>query len=244
MAIVLRDLQFAYGSRRVLKSINLHVPKGEIWALVGRSGAGKTTLLHIIAGLYRATSGEVAINGRGSGPGCIRGVVFQDECLLGWLTVEQNILFPDYRRPSFERQGKAKQLLRAVGLSDRTDSYPSELSAGMRKRLEFARALMADTEYILADEPFGTIDAVTRRELWRLWRKLRQDEPRTGILCTHDPEEAVRLCDVVVALCGGEPSICNEPIRIPKGVGALGIDSENKELWALKQQVIESLSES
>ena len=243
MGIELTDVGFAYGARAVLASVRFHVPDGQIWALVGRSGSGKTTLLHIIAGLYTPTQGTVALGGEASQPGRIKGVVFQDDCLLGWLTAEQNLLFPAHRRAGPEARTRAERMLEAVELAGCGDLYPYEMSTGMRKRLEFARALLADGDHILADEPFGTVDAVTRRNLWTLWRQLRTSHPRTGILCTHDPEEAIRLCDAVVPLQSGRPSTCGDPFVVPASIRALDMTEETEDLWSLKRQVIEALKE-
>ena len=239
---MLEGVGFSYGEEPVLEGIDLHIPKGQIWALIGKSGTGKTTLLQIVAGLFKPNAGSVCIE---KNERRIQGVVFQEESLLGWLTVEQNVLFPHYWRPSSERSRVARSILETVGLGEWLGALPYELSAGMRKRVEFARALVADKEYILADEPFGTLDALTRRQLWELWLGLRSKEPRTGILCTHDPEEALRLCDVIVPLIGTSPSRCGVPMEVPKddlkGVGATG---SNEAFWAARERVVNLLEGS
>lgn len=240
--ISLADISFAYQTTPILQSLNLDIPKGEIWALVGRSGVGKTTLLQIVAGLFQPTTGEVRICGRQVPVvGRIKGIVFQDDCLLGWLTAEENILFPHHRKRSPERRALARGMMDAVGLKDLYFAKPFEFSTGMRKRLEFARALVADEEYILADEPFGTVDALTRRELWQLWLDLRAKNPRTGILSTHHPEEAVRLCDAVVTLRQEHPSILSQPIRIPKEIRKLNANEQNEQIGNLRQKILYSL---
>ena len=240
MSIVVENVAFSYEIYPILKEINFHIPNGEIWALLGRSGTGKTTLLQVISGLFKPNEGRVIIGGEVTYPGRIKGIVFQDDALLGWLTVKENLFFP--RNHISEKQKEiTENFLRAVGLLNNASKYPGELSAGMKKRLEFARALMADNNYILADEPFGTVDAVTRRNLWRLWLKLREDEPRTGILCTHDPEEAIRLCDVVVTLKANPIGVIGDIIKIPESLKSLSIDNENNALWEFKNEIIKSL---
>lgn len=241
MSISVKNIDFYYDEKQVLKNVTLKIPKNEIWALLGKSGVGKTTLLHIIAGLYKPRKGRISIDSRNEGPGCIRGVVFQEECLLGWLTVEQNLLFPEHRNASNDYKNRAKKILEAVGLGNQRQSLPYELSTGMRKRLEFARALVVDKEYILADEPFGTVDAVTRMSLWKLWLELKNREPRTGILCTHDPEEAIRLCDAVVTLRRENTAKVVNLIEIPDSIKSLDISEENGDLWELKKKVISSI---
>ena len=240
--IEIENVSFSYGCRSVLEGCNLAIPNGEIWALIGRSGTGKTTLLQIIAGLFRPQSGAVRIKGKvNSALGMIKGVVFQEDCLLGWLTVVENLLFPNHRKPDGKALQKAQDLIIAVGLDKWENSLPKILSFGMRKRVEFARALLSDPEYLLADEPFGTVDALTRHDLWRMWQSLRSKEPRTGILCTHDAEEALRLCDVVVPLLPGPPAVLGEIIRVPKRLKTLEPDSIDKELLDMKKIIIKSL---
>lgn len=243
MSIVVDNIAFSYDNSEVLKGINFIIPEGEIWALLGRSGIGKTTLLQVIAGLFKPSEGQVVINGAIASPGLIQGIVFQDDSLLDWLTVRDNLNFPKNSNSDQEKE-KADNMLSAVGLYSHADRYPFELSAGMKKRLEFARALMVDNQYILADEPFGTVDAVTRRTLWRLWSKFRQEEPRTGILCTHDPEEAIRLCDVIVTLKANPTENMADVIKIPESVRSLSMDREEKEFWVLKNKIIQSLEDS
>jgi ABC-type nitrate/sulfonate/bicarbonate transport system ATPase subunit len=245
IGISVEEVAFAYGDANILEKVNLTVPRGEVWALVGRSGSGKTTLLQIIAGLFRPLAGRVTVAGReGLTAGRIRGVVFQEESLLAWLSVEENMLFPCHRGASEEARAVVAGLLGAVGLEQYRSRAPSELSAGMRKRLEFARALLADSEYMLADEPFGTVDALTRRDLWTLWMQLRERSPRTGILATHDPEEAVRLCDAVVTLKSGRPGCVANLIRVPAAVRALATSADSAELSRLKERILASLAES
>ncbi len=241
IGIELENVSFSYGDTKIFESLSFSVPEDEIWAVVARSGAGKTTLLHLISGLFIPKYGIITVNGRKPGPGSIRGVVFQDESLLGWLNIEENVLFHSASHEDIVNRDLARKMLDAVGLADRYTEYPHEFSAGMRKRAEFARALLADDEYILADEPFGTVDALTRRELWRLWLNLRQDEPRTGVLCTHDPEEAIRLCDEVVTFSLQQPTTLSHNIHVPESVKNLDAYSENSDLRDLKQMVIESL---
>jgi len=240
-AIDMDCVTFSFDNRTVLDGINLRIPRNQLWGLVGRSGVGKTTLLQIIAGLFRPTHGKVCVDNRNvSGPGRIRGIVFQEDALLGWLTVYSNALFPNHRNPSIADLEKAADVLRSVGLANRLDSYPHELSAGMRKRLEFARALLIDNEYLLADEPFGTLDALTRRDLWRMWMQLRSVRQRTGILCTHDPEEAVRLCDAVIIL-DGTPAHIIELLHIPQEVATIKIEAEHPLISELKQKIVTKL---
>ncbi len=242
--IVIDNVGFSYGDNKVFESVSLEVPKGEVWALLGRSGCGKTTLLHILAGIFQPTRGSVNIYGpNGQANRRIKGMVFQDDSLLGWLFVIDNVLFPLHRKTDEKRRDYAVEILTSVGLSENMSDYPFKLSAGMRKRVEFARAIIADEDYILADEPFGTLDALTRRDLWQLWNQLRVKRPRTGILATHDPEEAVRLCDAVVTMRKGNPGGVSKIIRIPQELRSRGIDNESDEIHRMKSEIIQSLGE-
>ena len=242
MMITVEHVSFAYLDRQVLRDVSFSVPANEVWALVGRSGVGKTTLLHIISGLYAPQEGRVLVEGRGNGPGRIRGVVFQEEALLGWLTAEGNLLFPRYRGHEMAAQTAARKLLAAVGLDTRANAYPHEFSVGMRRRLEFARALIADDQYILADEPFASVDAVTRSELWDLWRDLRRRERRTGLVCTHDPQEAIRLCDAVIVLDSGSTGTYLHLVEVPDSVRSLGASEVSDELRGLERRIINMVS--
>jgi NitT/TauT family transport system ATP-binding protein len=242
--LCIEGVDFSYGAQQVLDSITLLVPKNEIWALVGRSGTGKTTLLNVVAGLFRPTKGQISIAGRPvQCAGRIRGIVFQEDSLLGWLSAMDNMLFPLDRDPSPSLRTRADTLLSAVGLAGAARTMPQDLSTGMRKRLEFARALLADQEYVLADEPFGTVDALTRRDLWQLWIDLRKVEPRTGLLSTHDAEEAVRLCDVVAVLRSSAPSSIGRLITVPGAVHRLKVTEHNEELSGIKEQILDALAE-
>jgi ABC-type nitrate/sulfonate/bicarbonate transport system ATPase subunit len=161
--ISVQDVAFSYDGKPVFESVSFEIPRGKMWALIGRSGVGKTTLLQIIAGLFHSPEGSVEVAGREREiAGRIKGVVFQEDSLLGWLTVQQNVLFPQHEHPQDEARARAKKILAEVGLADCEDALPATLSVGMRKRVEFARAILVDDQYLLADEPFGPLDALRR----------------------------------------------------------------------------------
>jgi ABC-type nitrate/sulfonate/bicarbonate transport system ATPase subunit len=241
-SVVLKGVAFGYESNPILAGIDLEIPAGEIWGLIGRSGVGKTTLLNAIAGLYLPQTGSIAIGGsRVSRPGAIKGIVFQDDSLLGWLTIRDNLLFPLHRNASHEARDRANAVLGEVGLAQHGHALPHTLSAGMRKRAEFARALLIDDRYLLADEPFGPLDALTRRGMWKMWQKIRTTHPRTGLLSTHDAEEALRLCDAVVPLVPGPPAQLGAVFRVPRDIAELPVNESHAFLASLENQLIETL---
>ncbi|MDR0767768.1 MAG: ABC transporter ATP-binding protein [Methanosarcinales archaeon] len=187
----------------VLKDIDLSVKNGEFVTILGPSGSGKTTLLRIIAGLETYSSGSAILDGEMiNGPGPKRGMVFQEYSLFPWKTVLGNVMFgPKMQGFSKEEaEAKATAYLNLVGLSDFKNSYPYELSGGMKQRVAIARALANEPEIILMDEPFGALDAQTRNNLQNELLRIWQEEKRTIIFVTHSVDEAVFLSDRIVIL--------------------------------------------
>lgn len=199
--IALQGVTFRYREEPLFEEFCMRVPPGEVWGLVGRSGVGKSTLIHIVLGLFRPEKGRVTVDGETvNDPGQIRGVLFQDDTLLPWLTAEENVRFCSRSPNDDDDRALALKLLSDLGLVDVADSHPGTLSGGMRRRVEVARALFSDEHFFVADEPFSALDAVTRGQVWALWRNLRRTYSRTGIICTHDPLEAAVLSDKVIVL--------------------------------------------
>ena len=186
-----------------LKDINLQVPAGQLVCLLGPSGCGKSTLLNAIAGFSLPTKGNITAHGHlVTGPDPERGMVFQEYALFPWMTVEKNIAF------GLELKGMHKdaigaivtRLLDKLSLAEFRQRYPKDLSGGMRQRVAIARILALDSPIMLMDEPFGALDALTRRnlqdELLRLWAELK----KTIIFVTHSIEEAIYLADRIVVM--------------------------------------------
>ncbi len=185
----------------VLEDINLEVADGEFVCLVGPSGCGKSTLLNLMGGFLSPTRGSIAIDGEAvAGPDPRRILVFQERGVFPWLTVEGNIGFGLSGLPRAERKKRVAHYVSLVRLQGFEHSYPSDLSGGMKQRLQVARALAVNPDVLYLDEPFGALDSVTRLimrgELLRIW----QTERRTIVFVTHDPDEAVQLADRVVVL--------------------------------------------
>jgi len=196
------------GGVEAIKNIDLQIPKGKLTTLLGPSGCGKTTLLKIIAGLLPQSGGEVLIgNTPVHGPGPERAFVFQDFALLPWASVLRNVSFGlELRKvPKEERHEVARKYIKEVGLEGFEDAYPHELSGGMRQRVGLARALTVDSDILLMDEPFASVDEQTRRKLQDDLLQLLEVEKKTVIFVTHSIEEAVYVSDHV-ALLGPRPS--------------------------------------
>jgi len=212
-----------------LDQVSLQVKNREFVALLGPSGCGKSTLLYLIGGFMPVETGAILVDGQSiAGPGPDRGIVFQHFALFPWKTVRGNILYGLERQgmPKAEREKRALAFIELVGLHGFEDSYPSQLSGGMRQRCAIARTLAFDPKILLMDEPFGALDAQTRglmqSELMRIW----QATPKTVIFVTHDVQEAVYLADRVAVMSA-------RPGRI-KTIVATGFDKTDPHVHKAK----------
>jgi len=203
--------------RKVLDSISVSIEDGEFVCIVGASGCGKTTFIRCIGGLLPAEQGEIRIDGRPvTRPGPERGFVFQNDSLLPWRTVLHNILFGLEVRGegAAASRAAADALVKLVGLAGFEHHYPSELSGGMRQRVNLARALAVDPDVLLMDEPFASLDAQTReimqRELLKIWSGRR----KTVLFITHQIDEAIYLADRVLVF-SYRPGRLAADIRVP-----------------------------
>jgi NitT/TauT family transport system ATP-binding protein len=195
----LRGVGFDYGTLRVIDSLDLAVAKGELVACVGPSGCGKSTLLSLLGGHLAPTRGTVVRRGQSR-------TIYQDGGLFPWLTVAQNIALG----------GRVGEWLEITRLKDFADHYPHQLSGGMRQRVELARALAAETDILLMDEPFGALDYQTRNRMRRELVATLAERPRTVVFVTHDIEEAVQIGDRVVVL-DGRPTRVRRMLDLPSG---------------------------
>jgi NitT/TauT family transport system ATP-binding protein len=248
-AVTVRGVSKNYGTVEALRDMTLEFPRGQLTSLLGPSGCGKTTLLKIIAGLLEPTSGEIMVNGKAvNGPGPDRAFVFQDFALLPWASVIRNVAFGLELRgvAKSERESIASKYIKDVGLAGFENSFPHELSGGMRQRVGLARALSVDAQVLLMDEPFSAVDEQTRRKFQEDLLNLVQHENKTFIFVTHSIEEAVYVSDQIAILLP-RPSRVSEIIR-PSGFREKGIDNIRRdpeyldivdEIWASLRNYVE-----
>lgn len=222
--IVIDELGFSYsgrpGDERIVDHITLNLKEGEFFCLLGPSGCGKTTILRLIAGFHAPTVGRILLDDQPvTGPGADRGVVFQgDEALFNWLNAAQNVAFglKIQRMAAPERQKRVQRYLELVGLDQHARKFPSELSGGMRQRIQIARILAMEPRIMLMDEPFAALDAQTRSELQdeivRIWSRTRS----TVLFVTHDIGESILLADRIRIMSRGPSARIKRIIDVPQ----------------------------
>jgi NitT/TauT family transport system ATP-binding protein len=204
-----KDLAIAYQTARgqkplvALEGLSVTVHDGEFLVIVGPSGCGKSTFLNVIAGLFEPSEGELLVGGRPvEGPGPDRAMVFQDYALLPWRSVRKNVQFglELQGRLDSEANDRIQYFIELVGLKGFEDSYPRELSGGMRQRVGLARALATEPKILLMDEPFAAIDAITREVMQDELLKIVAKTGQTSVFITHSVDEAITLADRIVVL--------------------------------------------
>ncbi|MDF2859435.1 MAG: transporter ATP-binding protein [Neobacillus sp.] len=204
------------GEMIALNGVSLDIAENEFVCVIGPSGCGKSTLLNIIAGLGEPTSGKIYVDGKlVDGPGTERGVVFQQYALFPWLTVRKNVEFGLKLKgiKKDEATQIANKYLKMVDLEDFANSYPKELSGGMKQRVAIARAYAVNPEVLLMDEPFGALDAQTRTQLQSELLKTWESERKTCFFITHDVDEAIILAQRVVIM-SARPGRVKEVVNI------------------------------
>ncbi|MBL6427705.1 MULTISPECIES: ABC transporter ATP-binding protein [Maritimibacter] len=209
----------AKGPLPVLNGLEVSVNEGGFVAVVGPSGCGKSTLTRLIAGLMKPDEGRVMVHGEVvTGPRSTVGMAFQNPVMLEWRTILENIMLPleivSTKMTKAEQKERANYLLDLVGLTGFGDKRPSELSGGMRQRASLCRALVHKPEVLILDEPFGALDAFTREDLWQTMHKVKEEEPFTGVLITHDLRESIFLADQVVVL-SQRPAMTQYVLDVP-----------------------------
>ncbi len=237
--IHVRDVYKSFSTKKgdvhVLDGVNLEVRQGEFLAIVGPSGCGKSTLLNCMAAFEHITGGSITIDGEEvEKPSKKRVFVFQETGIFPWFSVWDNIGFGLGQKMPFEQKHEiVMKYIRLVGLEGFEKAYPSELSGGMKQRVEFARALAVDPDVLYLDEPFGALDAFTRMEMRREIVRIWQETKKTCILVTHDVEEALELSDRVAVMTKRPAtihSVIDNPLPRPR-------DTDHADLRAMKHHV-------
>ena len=230
------------GVLSVLEDVSFAVAPGEFVALLGPSGSGKSTLLNILAGLERPGRGTVRVGGSAAGRPLIA-YMQQKDLLLPWRTLWDNVLLAPEIRSAAERARaaeKAREWLKAFHLFEFRHAYPAQLSGGMRQRAALIRTLLCEREILLLDEPFGAVDALTRRRLQRHLLRVWETLDKTVILVTHDVEEAILLATRIVLLS-------SRPGRIVESIDVLpphSVRPQSAETFRLKSRILETLEQS
>jgi nitrate/nitrite transport system ATP-binding protein len=246
-ALELRTVSKGYGETEVLEDVNLSIADGEFVAIVGFSGSGKTTLVNLLAGLTSPDAGEVLKGGKPiAGPGPDRGVVFQSYSLMPWLSVAGNValavdsVYAD--RPANERAARVSRYVEMVGLGTARDRRPAQLSGGMRQRVAVARALAANPDVLLLDEPLSALDALTRAKLQDEIVRIWTEERKTVLLITNDVDEALILADRIVPLDPGPRASLGPSFEVdlgrPRDRRSLNHDARFKELRRVVTQYL------
>ena len=230
-AVTLRELSRSFTGRGILDRISLDIPQGQFVALLGESGSGKTTLLRALAGLDE----EAESHGHFTVPDHVS-VLFQDARLLPWLSVIDNVTL-GLRRPY--ARAAAQDMLAAVGLGDKADVWPTTLSGGQKQRAALTRSLLREPALLLADEPFGALDALTRLKMHALLFRLVRKQKPTVILVTHDVDEALLLSDRILMLKDGRIA-GDYMIRLPHPRRAGHPDFETLRLRLLRSLGVEN----
>lgn len=224
--IELRNVSKSFGATRAVEDVSLSIERGAICVLLGASGCGKTTVLRLIAGLEAPDSGEIWLNGeRVAAQGVWQppemrrvGMVFQDYALFPHMSVRQNVAFAlaalDGKLSRAERDGRVRRMLELVGLADRAERFPHQLSGGEQQRVALARALAPEPSVVLLDEPFSNLDAALRRTMREEVRRILRAANATAIFVTHDQEEALSLADTVVIMSAGKVQQVGAPQEV------------------------------
>lgn len=234
------------GQFTALEAVNAYILENEFVTLVGPSGCGKSTVLKILAGLEDASSGSAHIAGREIiKPGADRGVVFQSYTLFPWLTVRANIEFglELKKTPKNLRKEVSDRYLNLVKLSKFADTYPKQLSGGMKQRVAIARALANSPEMLLMDEPFAALDAQTRSEMQELLLDIQKHEKATILFITHDIEEAIFLSERLYVMKSHPGRIVRE-IEIPKEMRQNKDLRDSQDFVHLKKEIVGLLHSS
>ena len=230
----------------VIENLSLKIRRNQLTAIVGPSGCGKSTVVNLLAGFEKPDSGQILLDGRPvTGPSKDRLVVFQETALMPWLTTYQNVTFGPKLRgdiPRDQLKEAADSIIETVGLKEFRDKYPLQLSGGMQRRAELARALINQPLVMIMDEPFRGLDAMTRQLMQEFYLRLCEQEARTNVFVTSELEEAIILADSLVVL-SNRPATVREIVQIdlprPRNLDMLS----SSQAYEYKRHAMEMLHE-
>lgn len=214
MTVFINNVSYTFqpGGRQILSNLTLTIQPGEFVSVVGKSGTGKSTIFKLLTGLLTPDKGEMTIYNQPASPGMV-GYMPQKDLLLPWRTILENVMLATEIQKDLQlTKEQAITWLERVGLEEYIHAYPRELSGGMRQRAAFLRALLTGKDVLLLDEPFGALDALTKREMQAWLLSVWQDLNKTVLFITHDLEEAIFLSDRIVIL---QPDYAVEEIMVP-----------------------------
>jgi NitT/TauT family transport system ATP-binding protein len=244
--IKIAGLSKSFGDIAALEGVDLEVAENEFVSVVGASGCGKSTLLSLIAGLEDPSAGTIEVGGvLVTGPGRDRGMVFQQATLMPWLSVRGNIEFAlrgEKELSAADRSDRAREFISLVGLDGFEQAYPAQLSGGMQQRVALARSLSYGPEVLLMDEPFGALDALTRRTMQELLLEVWERHRLTVVLVTHDIDEAVLTSDRVVVM-SPRPGRVREEIDVPIARPRHRADADAPEFRTRSAQILRLIHE-
>jgi NitT/TauT family transport system ATP-binding protein len=237
-------LDFSYADNKqsgpeIISDLNMQVFDQEFLTIVGASGCGKSTLLNIIAGLLPPGKGKAFINDREiEKPGPERAMVFQDDAVFPWFTVYENIEYglKIAKMEKSQRELEVQRMLKLVGLTGFESFYPRQLSGGMRKRVDVARAIITKPEVLLMDEPFAALDVLTKQHLQEQFQQIWNDNRMTVVFVTHDLEEALYLADRVVVM-SSHPGRIARTVEVPFGRPREKIMKTSSDFQALRRDL-------
>lgn len=240
----------SYGSgpfaKTVVEKCSFTIERNKLTVMIGPSGCGKSTLIRLLAGFERPDSGSIQIDGRPiTGPGKDRLVVFQESALFPWMTTMDNILYGPRARSeqNSQTQSKAEFLLEKVGLKAFRKKYPTQLSGGMQRRAELARAMINDPDVMILDEPFRGLDAMSKELMWEYYSGLYEESHRTNFFVTTDIDEAIFLADRLIVMTNIPTRVrATIEVDIPRPRRLSGI-LENERANAIKMQALSLLHE-
>lgn len=230
----------------VIENLSLKIRRNQLTAIVGPSGCGKSTVVNLLAGFEQPDSGQILLDGRPvTGPSKDTLIVFQETALMPWLTTYQNVTFGPKLRgdiPRDQLKEAADSIIETVGLTEFRDKYPLQLSGGMQRRAELARALINQPLVMIMDEPFRGLDAMTRQLMQEFYMRLCEQEARTNVFVTSELEEAIILADSLVVL-SNRPATVREVVQIdlprPRNLEMLS----SSEAYEYKRHAMEMLHE-